>query len=640
MKSTKELARELGLLRKRTASTLDKRKSKLPKNSPVTCQTFSYVVVIDFESTCWKDKKNSNQEIIEFPAVLLNTKTGQIEFEFHQYVMPDENPMLSEFCKEFTGISQEQVDNGVPLFVCLNQFNSWLKKIERDKSVVFNSSKDDAKNLCTFITWSDWDLGVCLHYECQRKQLCKPSTLNQWIDIRAVYRSFYKRRPQGLNGALQELGIQFAGRQHSGLDDARNTARLVWRMIQDGCLLSITKTIRSVGQGGKTTTVNPFIQSGGAGHHTGQPHNSTSVRPKSDTTVLCKSPKASRLCPDKPSEENTTPNPCPGTLSATDSSDHQLHQPPRTSSDVSVRESSCGGVNSSVTSKVTCKQGSLIREEVSHEGIGDIGGVEKRTPERGNIFENCKLKTPPVQCIPFFNQNSITKYGRLGVKTDEIPVFKTPCGSNSHLRKGSSENFRTPDTATTPKPCAKITPPMCKCGRRTKRRVAARPGPNQGRPFYSCPSRGRDSRPALGDATNVKWGCGYFCWESSVVSGLNSPLNSVSGVRLAASQQVGGKFRTPSPLAMSSITRSIKQRTGGNIMMLNTGGIPTIGTQQSAGSATLSGTLGILPPLSASFLLPLPKLSSEVLQQLTVLGKNHAQPHVLSFLTGRWSHCS
>ncbi|XP_072168368.1 ERI1 exoribonuclease 2-like [Diadema setosum] len=567
MKSTKELARELGLLRKRTASTLDKRKSKLPKNSPVTCQTFSYVVVIDFESTCWKDKKNSNQEIIEFPAVLLNTKTGQIESEFHQYVMPDENPMLSEFCKEFTGISQEQVDNGVPLFVCLNQFNSWLKKIERDKFVAYNTSKDDTKSLCTFITWSDWDLGVCLHYECQRKQLCKPSALNQWIDIRAVYRSFYKRRPQGLNGALQELGIQFAGRQHSGLDDARNTARLVWRMIQDGCLLSITKTIRS----GRTTTMNPRIQSGEADRQTGQPHTLTSDRPKSDTTILLKSPKASRLSPDKSSEENTTPRPCPGTLSVVDSSNHQLHQPPRTSLDMSVRES-C------VTSKVTSKQSSLIGEEVSHEGIGDIGGVEKRTPEHCNISENCKLKTPPAQCVPFFNQNSITKYGRLGVKTDEITVFKTPCGSNSHLRKRSSENFRTPDMATTPKPCAKITPPMCKCGRRTKRRVAARPGPNQGRPFYSCPSRGRDSRPALGDATNVKWGCGYFCWESSVVSGLNSPFNSVSGVRLAATPQVGSKFRTPSPLAMSSITQSIKQRTGGNVLMLNRGGAPTIGT--------------------------------------------------------------
>ena len=39
-------------------------------------QPFGYLIVIDFESTCWKDAKHRTQEIIEFPAVLLNTTTG------------------------------------------------------------------------------------------------------------------------------------------------------------------------------------------------------------------------------------------------------------------------------------------------------------------------------------------------------------------------------------------------------------------------------------------------------------------------------------------------------------------------------------------------------------------------------------
>lgn len=34
----------------------------------------------------------------------------------------------------------------------------------------------------------DWDLGVCLHYECKRKQLRKPDILNSWIDLKATYR--------------------------------------------------------------------------------------------------------------------------------------------------------------------------------------------------------------------------------------------------------------------------------------------------------------------------------------------------------------------------------------------------------------------------------------------------------------------
>lgn len=43
---------------------------------------------------------------VEFPAVLLNTSTGEVESEFHTYVQPQEHPILSEFCTELTGITQ------------------------------------------------------------------------------------------------------------------------------------------------------------------------------------------------------------------------------------------------------------------------------------------------------------------------------------------------------------------------------------------------------------------------------------------------------------------------------------------------------------------------------------------------------
>ena len=34
----------------------------------------------------------------------------------------------------------------------------------------------------------DWDLEVCLNYECRRKQIRKPNYFNQWIDVRATYK--------------------------------------------------------------------------------------------------------------------------------------------------------------------------------------------------------------------------------------------------------------------------------------------------------------------------------------------------------------------------------------------------------------------------------------------------------------------
>ncbi|XP_027467957.2 ERI1 exoribonuclease 2 isoform X2 [Zalophus californianus] len=216
--ATKKLARQLGLIR---------RKSVVPANGNL-----------------------GRSKSIEFPAVLLNTSTGEIESEFHAYVQPQEHPILSEFCMELTGIKQAQVDEGVPLRICLSQFCKWIQKIQQQKKIIFAAGISDLPNsevkLCAFVTWSDWDLGVCLEYECKRKQLLKPAFLNFWIDLRVTYKIFYRRKPKGLSGALQEVGIEFLGREHSGLDDSRNTALLAWKMIRDGCLMKITRSLNKV----------------------------------------------------------------------------------------------------------------------------------------------------------------------------------------------------------------------------------------------------------------------------------------------------------------------------------------------------------------------------------------------------------
>ncbi|XP_059547982.1 ERI1 exoribonuclease 2 isoform X2 [Myotis daubentonii] len=238
--------KRLGLIRSRSAGPARGRPARSGRE-----QLFDYLVVIDFESTCWEEgKRHRTQEIIEFPAVLLNTSTGEIESEFHAYVQPQEHPILSEFCMELTGIKQDQVDEGVPLKICLSQFCKWIQKIQQQKKIIFATGVSDLPTsevkLCAFVTWSDWDLGVCLEYECKRKQLFKPVFLNAWIDLRVTYKIFYKRKPKGLSGALQEVGIEFLGREHSGLDDSRNTAFLAWKMIKDGCLMKITRSWNKV----------------------------------------------------------------------------------------------------------------------------------------------------------------------------------------------------------------------------------------------------------------------------------------------------------------------------------------------------------------------------------------------------------
>ncbi|OWK10976.1 ERI2, partial [Cervus elaphus hippelaphus] len=184
---------QLGLIRRKSIppanGNLGRSKSK---------QLFDYLIVLDFESTCWNDgKHHRSQEIIEFPAVLLNTSTGEIESEFHAYVQPQEHPILSEFCMELTGIRQAQVDEGVPLKICLSQFCKWIQKIQQQKKIIFATTVSDISTaevkLCAFVTWS-------------------------------------------------------------GLDDSRNTALLAWKMIRDGCLMKITRSLNKV-----STKRNPNI---------------------------------------------------------------------------------------------------------------------------------------------------------------------------------------------------------------------------------------------------------------------------------------------------------------------------------------------------------------------------------------------
>ena len=60
--------------------------------------------------------------------------------------------------------------------------------------------------------------------------------------------------------------------------------------------------------------------------------------------------------------------------------------------------------------------------------------------------------------------------------------------------------------AASPGSChAEGTPPLCGCGRRTRRRQVYKPGPNTGRLFWSCSLKGR----------NTTAGCRFFAWATS-----------------------------------------------------------------------------------------------------------------------------
>lgn len=72
-------------------------------------QDFDYLIAIDFEATCDSNMTLYPQEIVEFPAILVNVLTRRIEAVFHTFVKPVYHPKLTDFCKTFLGIQQDQV---------------------------------------------------------------------------------------------------------------------------------------------------------------------------------------------------------------------------------------------------------------------------------------------------------------------------------------------------------------------------------------------------------------------------------------------------------------------------------------------------------------------------------------------------
>lgn len=158
--------------------------------------------------------------------------------------MPIESPKLSAFCIQLTGIKQNMVDNGIPLQTALMMFQEWLRKELRNRNLILpKMSKQNIIGNCAFVTWSDWDLGNCLAKECQRKHLKKPQYFNQWCDLKSIFKEWYKFRPLNFQDALNHVGMEFEGRQHCGLDDAKNIAKLAYKMVKDGATLSITKDL-------------------------------------------------------------------------------------------------------------------------------------------------------------------------------------------------------------------------------------------------------------------------------------------------------------------------------------------------------------------------------------------------------------
>lgn len=88
-----------------------------------------------------------------------------------------------------------------------------------------------------------WDLRDFIEKEFCYYQIKRPDYMKKIIDVRKVFASHYNKDSTNLDGMLTAMGMKFEGREHSGLDDTKNIARIFIQILKEGYKMDWTTNL-------------------------------------------------------------------------------------------------------------------------------------------------------------------------------------------------------------------------------------------------------------------------------------------------------------------------------------------------------------------------------------------------------------
>jgi len=171
-------------------------------------------------------------ETIEIGAVMLDENLQEIS-SFRTYVKPQYNDRIIPKISKLTGITDEMVMNAPKFNEAFKMFTNWCM-----------GTGDDI----TIYAWSDSDfIQISKEIELKSYEMSeseKHMVFNQWNDFQNEFDCHLGfERQVSLKMALDMAGIDFSGREHDALDDARNTAELL-QIFSDEKLFN--KTLKKI----------------------------------------------------------------------------------------------------------------------------------------------------------------------------------------------------------------------------------------------------------------------------------------------------------------------------------------------------------------------------------------------------------
>lgn len=166
-------------------------------------------IVFDLEATCWDQWEKKDNETIEIGAIMIN-ENKQIISEFEQFIRPTKYPILSEFCKNLTTISQEEVNNAPFFPEAIENFKTWI------------DISNQAYILCS---WGFYDRKQ-FESDCQLHNL-DVSWIQNHISLKHQHGKIKNlKRNIGMHNALELEGFKLDGTHHRGIDDSKNITKI------------------------------------------------------------------------------------------------------------------------------------------------------------------------------------------------------------------------------------------------------------------------------------------------------------------------------------------------------------------------------------------------------------------------------
>lgn len=177
----------------------------------------SKIIVIDLEATCTeKTEPNFINEIIEIGIAELDVKRQEITKNWTIMVQPRWSE-VTEFCTQLTTIHPEMV-------------TAEAGAVTLNKAIQVLEKEYPSLRKMTWASYGDYDRRQ-FERQCGREGVMYPFGVTH-INVKNLAALYYALpREVGMDAMLEHMGFELEGVHHRGIDDARNIAKILSKVV-------------------------------------------------------------------------------------------------------------------------------------------------------------------------------------------------------------------------------------------------------------------------------------------------------------------------------------------------------------------------------------------------------------------------